>query len=79
VLEPLLCPLFLKLGPLSFFIAGAENIASRLMSKIYGVETSSTTQNDVFSLTTLSNSLYNLNNISYPVSTLFKTILVTNS
>ena len=55
---------------------GVVNIASRLISKVYGVDISSTTHKDDFSTIDESNSLYNLNNISYPESTLFKTILV---
>jgi hypothetical protein len=66
----------LKLGPLNLFSTGPGNIASKLISKIYGVDISSTTHNEDFSTINGSNSSYNLNNISYPESTLFKTILV---
>ena len=48
---------------------------SRLISNMYGVDISSTTHNDDFLLIDKSSSLYNLNNISQPVSALFKAIL----
>ena len=69
--------MLLKLGPLNVLPVGADNIASRLISKTYGVEISSTTHKDDLSEILSSKVLYNLNKISYPVSTLFKTILVT--
>ena len=68
--------ILLKLGPLNILPVGEDNIASKLISKIYGVEISSITHKDVFSSIERSNSLYNLNKISYPVSTLFKTTFV---